>query len=76
MPNRIEPMAQKAFATKGMEHNTWISLIRTYISYHPTSDIIAEINQITDKTIFNTLLEVGLKTPLREALEKRWIKIQ
>ena len=76
MPNRIETMAQKALITSGMEHNVWISHLRTYIANTTTYDLLREIEQITDKTIFNTLLEVGLKNWLREALEKRWIKIQ
>jgi len=76
MPNRIEEMAIKAMETKGMAHNTWISHLRAYLQYKREVEILAEIDQITDSRIFNTLLEVGLKTPFREALEKRWTIIR
>jgi len=76
MPTRIEEMAIKALATKGMAHNTWISHLRTYLKYKREVEILAEIDQITDWRIFNTLIEAGLKTPFREALEKRWIHLQ
>jgi len=69
-------MAQKAVGTKGMFHHAQIEALRSYISYRPEVDIIAEIHQITDKAVFNILLEVGLNATLQAELSKRWLKIQ
>lgn len=75
MPNRIEPMAQKALGTKGMFHHSMIQAIRTYIRTRPESEIIEEIRLISDAGVFNILWEVGLSQPLQDALSKQWLKL-
>jgi len=65
-------MAEKALASKGIEHLSWVRHLRKYIAGKPEFDIIEEIKTITNKDIFGVMIEVGLNDRLMEALTEKW----
>jgi len=67
----IEMYLKEAKATSGTWHKVVISNLRNYMQETQEREIISQINQLKDATLFPYLWEVGLSQTLQDVANKR-----
>jgi len=63
--------ARRVAETKGIQHKTYLSMLRSYIKATPEKYLIPVIKQISNPNVLRALWEAGLNSTLQEAVAER-----
>jgi len=76
MAGRVEALCLRAWGKKGLEHNSAVWALRTFIKTQPESVVEREIRRIEDVRAFPILWEAGLSAHLQQVAIEVWQKIK